>query len=214
MPWITPDGLPDSLTDFRVIRLPANVEFAAAVHGALLGLTRAWNWEQWGDSTPEECAALAAEMLRHYLEENALRVGDVWATERTDTPDYALACDGQIVSILDYPELFDVLGVRYGGDGVSTFATPDYRARAIVGVGSGIGPGDMFGAATVSLSVGELPIHSHSEITAVLSPGLIGEIPSPGVAVPGIGTTGSTGTGAAHENRPPSVGVRWLIKAL
>jgi microcystin-dependent protein len=35
--------------------------------------------------------------------------------------------------------LFDVIGYSYGGDGRTTFALPDLRGRAAVGVGQGAG---------------------------------------------------------------------------
>lgn len=37
-----------------------------------------------------------------------------------------LFCDGRILKVEEYPELFSVTGDRYGGDGVDTFALPDF----------------------------------------------------------------------------------------
>lgn len=39
-------------------------------------------------------------------------------------------CDGQLMQIAQYPELFSILGTTYGGDGTTTFALPDLRGRA------------------------------------------------------------------------------------
>ena len=50
-----------------------------------------------------------------------------------------LLCDGAVYTATEYPRLFAVIGNLYGGDGVSTFAVPDARARVTVGVGSTIG---------------------------------------------------------------------------
>lgn len=36
-----------------------------------------------------------------------------------------LRCDGRTVKVADHPELFTLLGTRYGGDGIDTFALPD-----------------------------------------------------------------------------------------
>lgn len=44
-----------------------------------------------------------------------------------------LFCAGQAVLIDDYPRLFDVLGSRFGGDGVTTFGIPDLRGRVAAG---------------------------------------------------------------------------------
>lgn len=42
-------------------------------------------------------------------------------------PEHYLACNGDIVNIADYPKLFEIVGTKYGGDGVLTFGVPDYR---------------------------------------------------------------------------------------
>ena len=38
-------------------------------------------------------------------------------------------CHGQILSISQYPALFSLVGVNFGGDGRSTFALPDLRPK-------------------------------------------------------------------------------------
>lgn len=48
-------------------------------------------------------------------------------------------CDGSLLAIADFKCLFDMIGAAYGGDGQTTFALPDLRARAVVGPGQGVG---------------------------------------------------------------------------
>ena len=36
-----------------------------------------------------------------------------------------LTCEGQLVPIADFPNLFKLIGTTYGGDGETTFALPD-----------------------------------------------------------------------------------------
>jgi len=36
-----------------------------------------------------------------------------------------LACNGQLLSIQEFPVLFKLLGTTYGGDGQTTFAVPN-----------------------------------------------------------------------------------------
>jgi microcystin-dependent protein len=43
-------------------------------------------------------------------------------------------CDGRELKVMDYQELFDVLGYVYGGNGTSTFKIPDYRGYFLRGV--------------------------------------------------------------------------------
>lgn len=39
-----------------------------------------------------------------------------------------VSCDGTLLEVAKYPDLFDLLGARFGGDEVRTFATPDLSA--------------------------------------------------------------------------------------
>jgi microcystin-dependent protein len=45
-------------------------------------------------------------------------------------------CDGTLLQIRANQALFAILSTRYGGDGIQTFALPDLRGRAPVGVGT------------------------------------------------------------------------------
>lgn len=51
-------------------------------------------------------------------------VGEVRRFEGTTAPTGWMLCEGQGLYIADFPALFTVLGNRYGGDGVQTFALP------------------------------------------------------------------------------------------
>ena len=82
---------------------------------------------------------------------------------------------GQILPINSYQALFSLVGTTYGGDGRTTFALPDLRARVPVGYGpssSGAGNyswGQRGGSTTFTLSVNNLPSHTHTG-TVMASP--------------------------------------------
>ncbi len=85
------------------------------------------------------------------------------------------SCDGSLVSIDASPELFQLIGTTYGGDGVKTFAVPDLRDRVPVhfGAGPGLAPltlAQAVGASTVTLSQDEFPAHSHNVMASTLPP--------------------------------------------
>lgn len=85
--------------------------------------------------------------------------------------DYAFT-NGQIMSIAQNSALFALLGTTYGGNGIQTFALPDTRGRVIVGAGQGPGTsnyvlGQMGGAENVTLTVNQMPAHTHSAATTV-----------------------------------------------
>ena len=44
-----------------------------------------------------------------------------------------MKCEGQIMQIYDYQALFSLIGNRYGGDGINTFALPDLRNKVPIG---------------------------------------------------------------------------------
>lgn len=75
--------------------------------------------------------------------------------------------DGQIQSINSNQALFSLIGTTYGGDGVSTYALPDFRSRqpTHVGQGNGLSPlawGQRGGGESVTLTVSTMPSHAHS----------------------------------------------------
>lgn len=78
---------------------------------------------------------------------------------------YAL-CQGQLLSISQYSALFAILGTQFGGNGTTTFALPNLMGRAAIGTGTGAGlspvvVGQMGGANAVSLTIANMPAHSH-----------------------------------------------------
>jgi microcystin-dependent protein len=76
-----------------------------------------------------------------------------------------LPCDGRIVKIREYPDLYTVVGDTFGGNGKTTFALPDLRGRVVVGTGHGnnLTPRDLgqsFGAETVTIDLDHMPLKS------------------------------------------------------
>ena len=72
-------------------------------------------------------------------------------------------CDGQLLSISQNDALFSLLGTTFGGDGINTFAVPDLRGRlAVHPDNSSIRQGQMAGTESVTLTVNQIPSHSHT----------------------------------------------------
>lgn len=72
-----------------------------------------------------------------------------------------LLCQGQALSTAAFPNLFSTIGYTYGGSG-STFNLPDLRQRVPVGVGTGFALGATGGTQNHTLTVNEMPAHSHT----------------------------------------------------
>jgi microcystin-dependent protein len=88
-------------------------------------------------------------------------------------------CNGQLLPINQNQPLFALLGTTYGGDGRVNFALPDLRARAPIHEGSGHTLGEKGGEQAHTLSIAELPTHSHvfngsSDAADVPTPNLLG----------------------------------------
>lgn len=70
-------------------------------------------------------------------------------------------CDGQLLPIVQNQALFSLLGTTFGGDGRVNFALPDLRGRVPIHVGSGHTLGERGGEQAHTLSISELPTHTH-----------------------------------------------------
>jgi microcystin-dependent protein len=70
-------------------------------------------------------------------------------------------CAGQLLAIAEYETLFNLIGTTYGGDGQSTFGLPDLRGRIPIHQGSGYVVGQTGGVEQVTLTVNQMPNHTH-----------------------------------------------------
>ena len=81
-------------------------------------------------------------------------------------------CEGQFLPISENETLFQLIGTTYGGDGQSTFVLPDLRGR--VPLHFGLAPDGITyqlaqsgGTETVTLTIQQLPQHSHPEFASL-----------------------------------------------
>lgn len=80
-------------------------------------------------------------------------------------------CHGQLIAIRQNTALFSILGTTYGGDGINTFALPNFINHVGIGVGNGLGLservlGEKGGEKNVTLLTHEMPSHTHeTELT-------------------------------------------------
>lgn len=70
-------------------------------------------------------------------------------------------CNGQLLPINQNQALFSLLGTTFGGDGRVNFALPDLRARTPIHAGSGHTLGERGGEQAHTLSISEMPTHTH-----------------------------------------------------
>lgn len=97
-------------------------------------------------------------------------VGEIRMFAGNFAPAGWMFCEGQLLPISENETLFQLIGTTYGGDGQSTFALPDLRGRLPLHQGNGFVLAETGGAEEITLTVNQIPSHSHSFL-AVDQPG-------------------------------------------
>lgn len=178
----------------------------------------------WGDQLNDNFDALDTDVQTALDGLGAIPSGAIFDYAGSSAPSGYLLCFGQDVDRTTYADLFAAIGTVYGsGDGSTTFGLPDLRGRAVAGKDDMGGTsanrltsalnGDTLGASggseTHTLSVGEMPAHTHSFNTGTGSPGATGGVTGVGS---NVANTGSTGGGGAHNNTQPTFILNKIIK--
>lgn len=88
--------------------------------------------------------------------------GDIMMCAFDFAPKNFIKCEGQLLRVDQYMPLFSLLKTTYGGDGINLFALPDLRGRVPMHFSPQHVLGEAGGAATVALTVDELPAHTHT----------------------------------------------------
>jgi microcystin-dependent protein len=88
-------------------------------------------------------------------------VGEIRMFAGNFAPAGWMFCEGQLLPISEYETLFNLIGTTYGGDGQSTFSLPDMRGRIPIHMGNGFTLAETGGVETVTLTVSQIPSHSH-----------------------------------------------------
>ena len=133
-------------------------------------------------------------------------------------------CNGQLLPINQNQALFSLLGTTFGGDGRVNFALPDCRGRIPIAVGSGHTLGEKGGEQAHTISIAELPTHTHvmngTSTVGTLnnaSTALFGVSQTPVYAPPTAliainpGTVTPTGGSQAHLNMQPFLTITFCI---
>src|SRR4029079_5463915 len=69
--------------------------------------------------------------------------------------------NGQFLPINQNQALFSLLGTTYGGNGQTTFALPDFRAKVPIHEGSGHTLGETAGKNSVTVNIQQMTTHNH-----------------------------------------------------
>jgi microcystin-dependent protein len=152
-------------------------------------------------------------------------VGEIRMFAGNFAPAGWMFCEGQLLPISEYETLFNLIGTTYGGDGQSTFALPDLRGRLPIHFGNGFTLAETGGVETVTLTVSQIPAHSHAFLASSsfsTLPNASGNVLGQNQAIKlydssnpasamAAGTTGNTGGSQPHNNFQPYLCVDFII---
>jgi microcystin-dependent protein len=234
--YLTPDT-PGAGYICRPLFIPNGMDWLAIVTGALNELIYDYNFEEYGTESVAGTIAAFGTMFDHFCfddEAGCRMIGEIvtFAGPTSPAPNW-LSCDGTSLLRADYPDLFIVIGTTYGAVDSSHFSVPNLISRVVVGAGStsGLSPyslGDAFGDETITLGIGSIPSHTHSDLghshvegsaapavgAAIVGVPIPAAIPSPGVTGTGNANISATGGDGPHDNIQPSVALNYFIVAL
>lgn len=213
--WLTPDTPPTAALYCRRLHYPQTEAWDAIISGAILSLAEIENWEAFGTMTPAEAAETSWVMWQRFIQEsNVCMLGTIFPYVTALPPDGSLLCDGATYLRVDYPDLYSLLDATFIID-ADSFFVPDLLDRTVVGAGGTYLTNDAAGLDSVTLSIAELAVHSHTDlghthvegIAVPGAPAVVGPVPT---ALPAAGVTGlgfaniqTAGGDVAHENRMP-----------
>jgi len=95
-------------------------------------------------------------------------LGEIKYTGNNFCPRAWAATNGQILPISQNQSLYSLLGTTFGGDGRTTFALPDMRGTASVGISNSLRLGTRGGREQIVLVAANMPPHTHTAETETL----------------------------------------------
>lgn len=160
----------------------------------------------------------------------------IFAGPNTSPPANWTFCEGQTLAISTNEALFTLIGIIYGGDGISTFKLPNLNGRVPIGAGQAPGlssylPGATGGVENVVLAQAQMTQHTHAiaastdpasasqpgttlTFATVSAPALLYDDLSKDTGADANFSTAAiqnTGSSVPHNNYMPTIALRYII---
>lgn len=162
------------------------------------------------------------QIWREPVEDPINLAGTIQLFAAQTAPQGYLFCNGAAVNRTTYADLFAVIGTIYGsGNGSTTFNLPNFQGRVPMGAGTSVASGTVRqigavgGADSHQLTIGQMPVHSHT-----IKDGALDNVRS---VLNGIqtnqsnygnsnGLVNTAGNNEAHNNLQPFIALNYIIK--
>jgi microcystin-dependent protein len=153
-------------------------------------------------------------------------LGEIRMTGFPFAPKGWAQCNGQQMPTNQNQALFALLGTTFGGNGRDNFNLPDLRGRTPMNVGTqrnnSVGYGQVGGEETHTLTIGEMPSHTHTPMASTGSPAHASPVGNFWASnIPQYSTAqesalapkaiGMSGGGQGHPNLSPYLVINFMI---
>ena len=163
-------------------------------------------------------------------------VGEIRMFAGNFAPAGWMFCSGQQLPISENEVLFQLIGTTYGGDGQETFNLPNLQSRIPIHQGQGPGIssnyqlGEQAGVEQVTITVNQLPIHTHpagcsdaagggantNPANGIMHTSDVVQYANPASSGPATGVMNAamispTGGSQPHDNMQPFLGINYII---
>lgn len=160
-------------------------------------------------------------------------LGEIQAFAFGFYPNNWLPCDGRPMAIQQYATLYSLIGTYYGGDGTRTFLLPNLVGHLAMNQGQGPALpsyplGSTLGEMGVTLSINEIPSHSHglqlgssaspnstpgpsATSNVAIDPNFNGFLPPPATTTLAANAVTMTGGSQPHANAQPTLAMIYCI---
>jgi hypothetical protein len=131
-----PQELANKIAELLIAEIEA--EFLSGQVGGTPSPTAGLWIHQLADSNESNQASWYSEKYAKYLPLYSMPVGSVIMYAGSDTPPDYLECDGAEYTVVSKPQLYDAIGITWGGVINTKFNVPDMRGRVPIGKGTGV----------------------------------------------------------------------------